>query len=264
MKAVTVDDEKLILEDFVSMLEEMEEIDEVNGFTDGNKAMEYIKNNDVDVIFLDIKMRGMDGLTMAEKILEIKPKSNIIFLTAYDEYGLDAIRMHASGYLVKPAIEEEVRRELKNLRNPVTPKAGKRMQVRCFGNFEVFIDGKPCQFKYAKTRELLAYLVDRRGSMVTNGEILGALWEERNVTSSLENYLRNLVGDLRAKLKENDLEDVLIKQRGMMGVATDLLECDYYNWMDGDKKKSNAFNGEYMSQYSWAEITLASLENVML
>jgi two-component SAPR family response regulator len=137
------------------------------------------------------------------------------------------------------------------------------MKVQCFGNFEVYIDSYPCPFKYIKTKELLAYLVDRRGAFCSNGEILGALWEDKEVTVSLENYLRNLVSDLRSVLKEYKLEDVIGKKKGMIRVVPELFECDYYKWIDGDPAAINSFNGEYMSQYSWAESTLAGMENRM-
>ena len=112
MKVISVDDERLILEDFVEMLEEMKEIDEVKGFTSCSEAFEYIKKEHVDVAFLDIHMREMSGIELAKKIKIARPQVNIIFLTAYDEYTMDAMKLHASGYLMKPADEDAVREEL--------------------------------------------------------------------------------------------------------------------------------------------------------
>ncbi len=261
MRVIAVDDEKIILDDFVDMLNGMSEISEAVGFTNCDKALKYISENDVDVAFLDIRMRAMDGITMAKRAKVINPDINIIFLTAYPEYSLEAMRMHASGYLVKPAIEEDVRKELKDLRVPPEETGGQRMKVQCFGNFEVYIDSYPCPFKYIKTKELFAYLVDRRGAFCSNGEILAALWEDKEVTISLENYLRNLVSDLRAVLKDSGLDDVMQKKKGMIRVVPELMDCDYFRWIDGEAAAINAFNGEYMTQYSWAEATLAGIES---
>ena len=259
MKVIAVDDE-IILDDFTEMLKNMSEVTEVHGFTAYDKALKFISENDVDVAFLDIRMRGMDGITLAKRAKVLKPSINVIFLTAYPEYSLDAMKIHASGYLVKPAIEEDVRRELRDLRIPPEESSGLRIKVRCFGNFEVYIDSYPCPFKYIKTKELFAYLIDRRGAFCSNGEILGALWEDKEITISLENYLRNLVSDLRAVLKEYDLEEVMMKKKGMIRIVPEMVDCDYYRWMDGDPVAINAFGGEYMSQYSWAEATLAGIE----
>ncbi|MCR4650477.1 MAG: response regulator [Lachnospiraceae bacterium] len=264
MRVLAVDDERIILDDFVEMLQNMEEVTTVNAFTDCERALEFIASNDVDVAFLDINMRGMDGITLAKKAKVIKPGLNIIFLTAYPEYSLEAMKIHASGYLVKPATVEDVRKELKDLRVPVDENNECRLKIQCFGNFEAYVDGYPIPFKYIKTKELLAYLVDRRGAYCSNGEILGALWEDKEVTLSLENYLRNLVSDLRNVFKENKLDKVILKKKGMIGIVPSQLECDYYRWIEGDPIAINAFNGEYMSQYSWAESTLAGIESKVM
>lgn len=261
MRVVSVDDERFVLEDFLEVLDNMPEISEACGFTDADEAFEYIKNNQVDVAFLDIHMRGTDGIELAKNIKQIKPDVNIVFLTAYSEYSMDAMKMHASGYLLKPVSEEDVREELKDLRKPVLNDNQKRLKAQCFGNFEIYIDGVPCAFRYVKTKELLAYLIDRRGAYVTNGEILGTLWEDKEVTASLENYLRNLVGDLRAVFKEAGLEEVILKKKGMIAILPDAFDCDYYKWMDADTIANNLFTGEYMSQYSWSEYTLAGIES---
>ena len=264
MRVISVDDEELILEDFVQMLEAMEEIDSVKGFTDCNEALEYVKKEQVDVAFLDIHMREMTGIELAKLIKVAKPQVNIIFLTAYDEYTMDAMKLHASGYLMKPADEEEVRVELKELRIPIAEEEGKRLRAQCFGNFEIYIDKKPCDFRYAKTKELLAYLIDRKGAYVSNGEILGTLWEYKEVTASLENYLRNLIGDLRNVLKESGVDNALLKKKGMVAIVPEAFDCDYYRWIEGDPAAINAFAGEYMSQYSWSEFTLAGIETHMM
>ncbi|MBR6148458.1 MAG: response regulator [Lachnospiraceae bacterium] len=263
MRVISVDDEKIILEDFVDMLSSMHEIDSVEGFTDCDEALEYVKNEDVDVAFLDIHMRGMDGIELAKRMKVIKPGINIVFLTAYAEYSMQAMKMHASGYIMKPASEEDVRRELEDLRRPVQTESRKRLRAQCFGNFEVYIDNMPCTFRYIKTKELIAYLIDRRGAYVTNGEILGTLWEDKEVTPSLENYLRNLVGDMRGVFKEADLDSVILKKKGMIAIVPEAFDCDYYRWIDGDVAAINAFSGEYMSQYSWSEYTLAGIESRM-
>lgn len=264
MKVVSVDDEQLLLDDFVEMLEGMDEIEEVHGFTDCDEAIDFVTKNNIDVAFLDIRMRGMDGITLAKKLKVIKPELNIIFMTAYSEYAMEAMKLHASGYLLKPPVEEDVIKELNDLRKPIEEEKASKLRAQCFGNFEIYIDNIPCQFRYVKTKELIAYLIDRRGAYVTNGEILGMLWEDKEVTASLENYLRNLVGDLRTVFKEAKLSDVILKKKGMIAIRADAFDCDYYKWIEGDIAAINSFSGEYMSQYSWAEYTLAGIEDRMM
>ena len=136
------------------------------------------------------------------------------------------------------------------------------LSVRTFGNFEVYVNNTPLNFRYSsKTRELLAYLVDRRGALCSNGELIGILWDDADDPERKISYLKNLRLDLISTLARYGLDDLIIRQRGRIGIAADSdhLDCDYYDWL---KKRENApaFRGEYMEQYSWAEYTKGGLE----
>ena len=78
----------------------------------------------------------------------------------------EALDMHASGYILKPITAQKIRKELENLRFPVKPERRNRVYFQTFGNFEVFIDEQPVKFKYDLTKEMLAYLVDRKGGIM--------------------------------------------------------------------------------------------------
>ena len=133
----------------------------------------------------------------------------------------------------------------------------KKLGVRCFGYFDVFYGDDPLIFTRAKTKELLAYLVDRGGAACTGGEIELALWEDAGAVKDTRHYLRILTNDLRAALASVGLEDVLIREHNQWAVRRSMLDCDYYRMLDGGE---DTFDGEYMKQYSWAEETLARLE----
>ena len=85
------------------------------------------------------------------------------------------------------------------------------------------------------------------------------LWEDLDAVKDPKAYLRALTLDLRATLASIGMEDVLIRSRGQWAVRTEKLDCDYYRLKNGDPAAINAYNGEYMKQYSWAEMTLAAL-----
>ena len=93
--------------------------------------------------------------------------------------------------------------------------------------------------------------------MCTNGELMAILWEDES--EGQDAYLRNLVSDLRNYFKMHDCEDALIKKRGLLAIVPDKVYCDYYEWMDGNPEVVNRYHGEYMSQYSWAEVTFAGM-----
>ncbi|MEG1145667.1 MAG: response regulator, partial [Clostridium sp.] len=205
-------------------------------------------------------MSDMDGIALAKHLKQVNPKVNIIFVTAYKKYAMEALSLHSSGYVMKPATKEKIEHELEYLRYPVSMLTKHKVWIQCFGNFEVFADGEPIKFTYSKTKELLAFLVDRKGAFCSNGEIIAALWEDDGDMVKKSSYLRDLRADLRATFTTFGVEEAIRKQRGVMAVSLDKIACDYYNWMQGDIAAINAYRGEYMSQYSWGEFTLGGIE----
>lgn len=160
--------------------------------------------------------------------------------------------------------EREVRHVLENLRYPVQAdkQAKTKLRFQCFGNFEVFsAGGIPLTFKRNKSKELLAYMIDRRGANCTIGELQAVLWENKQDTLSQKGQLRNLIHDLKVALQAIDAADVLIRKRGSIAVNISMVECDYYDFLKGIPYAVNLYRGEYMAQYSWAEITSAGLQS---
>jgi two-component SAPR family response regulator len=154
---------------------------------------------------------------------------------------------------MKPVTKEAVNQALENLRSPVQIKSGKRVRVQTFGNFEVFVDESPVVFTRSKTKELFAYLISRKGALCTNAEIIAAIWESKDDTPALQSHFRNLVVDLIKTFKALNVENIIIKEWKHLAVVPDKLLCDFYEMLDGSTKTANAYSGEFMSQYSWAE-----------
>ena len=255
MIAIAVDDEILMLGALVKAITASPDIREVSKFSNCEKALEFVKENNVDVAFLDINMRGMGGLALAEKILDTRPNCKIIFCTGYEEYAIPAFKLHVSGYLMKPISAEDVQGEIDNIKG--VRQKEKLLKVKCFGNFEVFAKDEPLQFKRSKTKELFAFLVDRNGAGMTAKQICAVLFPDDTDDSKNVAYLRQLVLDLKNTLKMVGAESVLCHDTPCYRVDTNLLKCDYFNHIETGKPE---FYGEYMTQYSWAEETCAMLQ----
>lgn len=256
MKIIALDDEELALEGLLDVIRACAPDAELHGFSCSADVLAFIENHACDVAFLDVEMAGLNGVELAEQFKLRNPDVNIIFATGFSDYRGSAFDLHASGYLMKPITAEKVKKELDNLRHPVPDS--KRIQVWCFGNFEVYLDGIPLEFKYQKTKELLAYLVDRRGALCTNGEIIANLFDDDNHDA----YLRSLRKDLLDTLGAAGCADIITQQRGRLGIVPEAIRCDYYDWCDG-KRMGNSYLGEYMMQYSWGEYTNAVLCRTM-
>lgn len=259
MNIIAVDDEKIALESLLDSIRKAAPEAEVCGFRYAEDVLPFLEKTDCDVAFLDIEMRGMGGVELAKELKTRNPDVNLIFTTGYGEYRDAAFDLHASGYLMKPITSMKVQRELENLRRPV--QSEKRIRVQTFGNFEIFLDGKPMVFKYNRTKELLAYLVDRRGALCTFGELLAVLFED---DTGHENYLKSIRKDLLDTLEAADCSEVIVQQRGKLGVVPANIDCDYYDWCAGKRKAVSTYRGEYMTQYSWSEYTRGTLEKASL
>ena len=259
MQLLIVDDEQSAIRDLKNVLSSLEPNANIHTTDDAKDALEKCRGNDFDVVFMDIQMPGMDGLTLAKEVKSFRPMTNIVIVSAYPQYALDAFRLYASGYVLKPAMPDEVREVLSNLRNPVKEDT-KGLYVRCFGNFDVYYDGESVRFKRAKTKELFAYLIDRRGTSVTNAELRAVLWDGDDVDQERQRgYFAQITKDLRTTLKELDCEEIYNQSRDSYSIRPEKIPCDYYMALERDPRGVSIFQGEYMSQYSWGEIRLASM-----
>lgn len=257
IQVMALDDEKLALEQLTEAIKEAAPEMEVRAFRKWREALTEIEEGyRPQIIFLDIGMPGITGLELTTRIKDIYTEVNIIFVTAFAEYALDALALYPSGYVLKPVTADKVQKELKNLRYPLYKENNNALlKVQCFGNFEVYAKQMPLHFQRKRTKEFLAYLVSRKGEYCTLGELMTILWPEEPETASHRNYIRQFSLDLQETLKSLHAEQILLKQRGLWAVRTDLLDCDYYRMLDGDPKAASLFHGEFMAQYSWAEYT---------
>ncbi len=115
---IIVDDVKPIVNGGVSVLEEVMPTATVTGFTKASDAIEYAKENRVAFAVLDIELGGVSGLELCRTLLEIHPRTNVVYLTAYKDYSLDAWSTGACGFMVKPLTSDGVREQLTKLRYP--------------------------------------------------------------------------------------------------------------------------------------------------
>ncbi|MDD6483694.1 MAG: response regulator [Clostridiales bacterium] len=260
MRILIIDDEDMALKHLASVVTQVVPGADIMCFDDCEEALGEARLRNYDVAFLDISMPEKSGLLIAKELKDIYKDINIIFVTGYSEYALEALKLYCSGYVLKPALKEDIESALANLRTPIKYSENK-LRVQCFGNFEVFHNGKPVNFIRNKAKEIFAYLIDRRGAAVNTGELCAVLWYDEADDESHRHYLRNLISCLKKTLEDCGAGDVFICKRNHFALNADMLDCDYYKYLEHDPAAVNSYRGEYMSQYGWAEMTLAALEN---
>ena len=262
MLVVALDDERMALENLVDAIKKALPDAELHFFRRTEDLLSFADGNACDIAFLDIKLRSISGLAVAEYLIGKNPKVNLIFTTGYSEFAPGAFDLHASGYILKPVTPAKILEEMAHLRYPLQEGPLPRVRIRALGRFEVYIDGLPASFRYAKTREFLAVLVDQKGAMCSNDTLTACLWEDDD-PGAHKSYLKNLRSDLVNSLAACGCENILARGRGTIGILPDRVVCDYFNFLQGRSRRGSIddYRGEYMSQYSWAEYTHALLDN---
>lgn len=138
------------------------------------------------------------------------------------------------------------------------------VSIRTFGYFDVFVGDKAVAFRNKKSKELFALLVDRRGGFVSSEEAISFLWEDELVNSVTLARYRKVALRLKNILEEYGISDVMETVDGKRRIVTEKVRCDLYDYLSGKEEYAQLFKGNYLTNYSWGENTLAELTGNIL
>ena len=251
MRILLVDCEQSTLDQLRQAVKEALPGAETGAFTSSLDALHDAEESRPDVLICEIQMPELGGLSLAKAVKKLNPRVNVIFLSATGEGKDEAIFLHASGYVTKPFAAGDVKAQLDNLLYPAeTPTAP--IHARTFGNFDLFVNGRAVAFNRSKSKELLAYLIDRQGAAVPKKELCSILYGG-DYSISKQNYFTQIYAALKETLDANGCGELLLRRYNSYAVDTSLFTCDAYAFLEGDNAAINRFRGEYMEQYPWAE-----------
>ncbi|MCR5089335.1 MAG: response regulator [Oscillospiraceae bacterium] len=262
MTILAVEKNRESLQQLASLVSELQPEAKLLCFENSLEALAAAREKEIDLALLTVSMPELGGLDLGQYLTELYPLVNLVFLADDRDKGYEALAMHASGYLLRPAEKQGLKRELEDLRHPAVQRNERRVFAQTFGNFELFVDGKPVMFKYTRTKEIVAMLVNNCGAQTTNGEIIANLWEDDGDPEKKSSYLSNLRQDLQNTFTKLKLNGIILKQRGSMAIAKDRIECDLYDWLEKKQKSRYHYLGDYMNQYSWPEYRHAELDEI--
>ena len=258
MKILAIDDERYALQLLVDTIHKVRPDAEVVSFRRPSQFLEYDNKEPFDAAFLDIRIGKMSGIQVAIELKKHSPMCNIVFVTSYSEYAFAAIQMRPSGYIMKPYTEEDIRNEFENFRYSAAAedKSNGKLKIRTFGNFRVFgKDDVPLKFSRTISKEIFAYLIDQCGYPVTSKEIAADVLEvedfDRPTSKKVSQYVSDLIKDIEAA----GFQNVIIKQNRQIQINKEAVDCDLYDLFSGDTEAFKSYHGEYMIDYSWAEIS---------
>jgi len=258
MRIAVADDEEILLEHLAQTVRSVLPRSEVIPFSDSFDLLKAAEKKVFDVVFLDIQMPGMTGIELAQKLNRLCERINMIFVTGFDGYQGEAMDLFASGYVKKPITREKLETQLAHLRYPVAEK--KRLYAQTFGNFTLFLDGAPIKFSREKSQEILAYLIHRRGSLVSRKELSAVIFDDGVYDDNRRSYLSKLCSDISSRFEESGLPDFIVKTTTSMAINCDMLDCDLYDYLNGIPEARIKYRGEYMSQYAFGEEMIPYLE----
>ena len=261
MRVICVDDEQPILDNFKNRVSGFTQIQSLQMFTDAKEALEWVREHPVDVAFLDIEMGGMSGVDLARRFKEIDRDIRIFFVTAYEQYALDAFKVDALGYILKPYSKQDL---LEAFEKAALMKSRKqnRVVIQTIPNFGVSVDGRSLHINRAKVEELFALMVDRAEAGVTARDAIDCLWPERLADENTMALYRVTFHRLMDCLKEVGIDYIIGNEARKKYIHMEEVDCDLYHILAGDRECIQNYAGEYLKEYSWAESRNAQIDSL--
>ncbi|WP_339312754.1 response regulator [Paenibacillus sp. FSL M7-0896] len=231
LRVIIVDDEQPSLKRLSRILSESGEVVVCQTFQNPLMAYEYARENPVDIAFLDISMPEVNGMKLSRQLHELYRAMDIVFVTGYEEYALQAFDINATDYLLKPVSAERVRQALdKILRRPIRRQAEPMLEVHMFDGFKLVHPGpdrKSLKLRSPKTEELFAFLLYKRS--VSRDEIMDTLWSGLASDKASNNLNSNLYY-IRKAISESGLKVCLLAGRNEVQIVENSLSCDLYTF----------------------------------
>jgi two-component system LytT family response regulator len=193
LKCLLIDDEKHALSFLERMLLPYEQLDILGAFTNAQDGISLLKQEPVDVIFLDIEMRGKNGIEIAREIKQICPNAEIVFITAHSQFAVSAFDVGAVDYLLKPLQRDRIEAMIRTLVKRTTSQTSSStladktadnlnaVKLKCFYRLDVLLlngENASIRWRTQKSKELFAMLLHDRGKYVNRWHLIEMLWPE--------------------------------------------------------------------------------------
>lgn len=227
---------------------EISRIDSLETFNSSKDALDWAGEHPIDVAFLDIEMPVMNGIELAKCLKNIDENIHIIFVTAYEQYALQAFAVDAIGYLLKPYLAEDIEKQLKKA-SYIRPIPKKEIQIQTMPDLVITVRGEQLRLGYTKQEELMALLIDRGETGITKAEAKACLWSKYisdNIYWTTMSRLKNI-------LEEAGIADIIVSNGQRKYLNTAMVECDLYQILKGAPGALEQYKGSYLKRFPWAE-----------
>lgn len=286
IRALLVDDERLALMKLQLMLEELGTVTVTAVFTDPAEALKAAPGLDPDVIFLDIEMPEMSGMQAAELMQNLCPRAGIVFVTAYNDYAVDAFELNALDYVLKPVRQDRLQKTLQRLElaagQETLENPAEQLMLRCLQSIRFERDGQPLpsiRWRTLKAQELFAYLLHNRNRFTSKDYLIEWLWPEFNYKKA-STLLYTTIYQVRQCLKQAGIPLQINSASEGYILETGGLLIDSTEWENGTQslpaineenytehqRLSDFYSGDYLADYGyiWAEGERQRLRTIWL
>ncbi|OMF35808.1 hypothetical protein BK133_10130 [Paenibacillus sp. FSL H8-0548] len=290
MKVLLVDDERLAIVQLERMLRQSTELIAIESFQNPMQAVERASTMQPDVVFLDIHMPEISGIQAAELIQETCPQANIVFVTAHDEYAVQAFELNAVDYVLKPLQTSRVQKtierlmERRGLQVPSSAVEEQAQVISCFKTLRFQTNGQPAEvpkWRTAKAQELFAYLLHYRGQIVHKSTLLELFFPEMDLKRAMT-QLYTAIYQIRQCIQKMNMNVVIQNSSIQEGYILDAgqVVIDTERWeQEADKLNGPIsefhervsqllaeYEGDYLQDYGyiWAEHETERLRQLWL
>lgn len=237
IKVIHIDDERPALRGMAHMLKDYSCVDILGQYIDPYEGLEKVKEIKPDAVFLDINIPQLKGTDIASQILEESPDTVIIFVTAYEEYAIQAFELRATDYLLKPVAKERLKRTIDYLieikmKREDTP-LHEQLHIDTLGKLSIYFQGKePIKWRTEKTKELFAFLLHHHGKEVSKDYIVDRLWNGVEVKRAY-NQLYNGIYYIRKTLHDYGVKPISIQIKGRYCLTLKEVEVNHMSLIEG-------------------------------
>ncbi len=229
----------------------------IGKFNLGAKSLDFAKSNPVDMAFINVEAPKID-IEFLKQLKEFLPNIIIVVTSKDCNVSKDAMKIGADYFMPMPYSIDDALMVLDKMR-VLAARLDKKVSIRTFGFFDIFVNGKPIHFSSSKSKELLAYLVDRNGGIVTSRDGFSTIWEDKPYDHNIAGMYRRALSVLKKTLKDAGADEILLATPNGYAINRNCVDCDYFKFLDGNKDVIANWNGEYLTNYSWGEYTLSVL-----
>lgn len=262
LRTILIDSDSTCVETLYNWCKATQGLEIVGAFLNPEQALRCAENNTINFALLNIEMPEMSGIDLGKRLRELYPDIVLIYAIEDKRRCLDILSVKADYFVLKPYHRQDVEEAIERAQY-LALRQRKRIKIHTFGRFDVFVKDKAIYFSNAKSKELLALCVHRKGGAVTMEEAIDKLWPERPYDEKVKCLYRKAIMNLRKTLAENDIADLFVSGRGNCYVVPQKFECDCYRYLAGTQKYGEQlYIGDYMFEYSWAEEAATELSSL--